>query len=112
MVKLAGLRCTIARCLREGPAAGKALRELAPLWKPYIETCTKRSRTQRAMFEATTPSIAGRGPYPVLWNTFKRITASASADEKAALYVRERRAASITALRTCLREALSVSISN
>ena len=38
------------------------------------------------MFESNYPVDRWGATYPVLWNTFKRITANASADEKADLY--------------------------
>jgi predicted TIM-barrel fold metal-dependent hydrolase len=38
------------------------------------------------MFESNFPVDKGTCSYQVLWNAFKRISAKASADEKAALY--------------------------
>ena len=70
----------------EGPAAGIGSEELARLWKPYIETCIEAFGTKRAMFESNYPVDRWGATYPVLWNTFKRITADASPDEKADLY--------------------------
>ena len=70
----------------EGPAAGWSSERLGPLWKPYIETCIEAFGTNRAMFESNYPVDRWGASYPVLWNTFKRITSGASADEKAALY--------------------------
>lgn len=86
MVKLGGLAMHNCAMPEKGPAAGIGSEELAPLWKPYIETCIEAFGTKRAMFESNYPVDRWGATYPVLWNTFKRITTSASADEKAALY--------------------------
>ena len=59
---------------------------LAAAWRPYIETCIEAFGPARAMFESNFPVDFGTCSYAVLWNAFKRITAGASADEKAALY--------------------------
>ncbi len=86
MVKLGGLAMHNCDMPSEGPAAGWSSQRLAPLWKPYIETCIEAFVTSRAMFESNYPVDRLGASYPVLWNTFKRITVDASADEKAALY--------------------------
>ncbi|WP_298333404.1 amidohydrolase family protein [uncultured Erythrobacter sp.] len=86
MVKLGGLAMHNCDLPPEGPAAGWSSEKLAPLWKPYIETCIEAFGPSRAMFESNYPVDRWGASYPVLWNTFKRITAGASADEKAALF--------------------------
>ena len=60
--------------------------ELASLWRPYIETCIGRFGAARCMFESNFPVDKMGIGYAALWNAFKRITASASADEKLALF--------------------------
>ncbi len=60
--------------------------ELAEQWRPYIETCIEAFGASRAMFESNFPVDSMTCSYPVLWNTFKRITSGASQDEKHALY--------------------------
>ena len=60
--------------------------DLAEAWKPYIETCIAAFGPQRAMFESNFPVDKGTCSYPVLWNAFKRLAASYSADEKAWLF--------------------------
>jgi predicted TIM-barrel fold metal-dependent hydrolase len=60
--------------------------QLAAEWRPYIETCIELFGVNRCMFESNYPVDSGSGPYHVLWNAFKRITAKASKDDKAALY--------------------------
>ena len=86
MVKLGGLAMHNCAMPDDGPSAGYSSEALAPMWKPYIETCIEAFGSSRAMFESNYPVDRWGASYPVLWNTFKRITASASADEKAALY--------------------------
>jgi len=60
--------------------------QLAALWRPYIETCIAAFGPERAMFESNFPVDKGSCGYAALWNAFKRITAGASATEKAALF--------------------------
>ena len=60
--------------------------QLATQWRPYIENCIEVFGVDRCMFESNYPADAGSACYPVIWNTFKRITAGVSSDEKAALY--------------------------
>jgi len=60
--------------------------ELAGLWRPMVETAVEAFGAARCMFESNFPvDKAGIG-YTTLWNTFKRITAGWSADERAALF--------------------------
>jgi predicted TIM-barrel fold metal-dependent hydrolase len=61
--------------------------ELAEAWKPYIETCIQAFGPDRSMFESNFPVDKGMCSYPVLWNTFKRLAAGCSGDEKAALFM-------------------------
>jgi len=86
MVKLGGLAMHNCAMPEEGPAAGIGSETLADLWRPYIETCIEAFGTKRAMFESNYPVDRWGATYPVLWNTFKRITTGATDDEKAALY--------------------------
>ena len=60
--------------------------ELAAAWRPYIETCIAAFGPERAMFESNFPVDKGSCGYAQLWNAFKRIVASYSATEKAALF--------------------------
>ena len=85
-VKLGGLAMHNCAMPEEGPAAGVGSETLAQLWKPYIETCIDAFGSKRAMFESNYPVDRWGATYPVLWNAFKRLTKSASAEEKADLY--------------------------
>ena len=60
--------------------------ELAAAWRQYVEPCIEAFGVNRCMFESNFPPDKQSGGYTELWNAFKRITAGASATEKAALY--------------------------
>lgn len=59
---------------------------LARLWRPYIEPCIELFGADRCVVSSNFPVDKAGVTYGTLWNTFKRITAGASADEKARLY--------------------------
>ncbi|MFM5895302.1 MAG: amidohydrolase family protein [Novosphingobium sp.] len=86
MVKLGGLAMSFAGMPDHGPAAGLGSETLAAMWRPYIETCIEAFGTKRAMFESNYPVDKWGASYAVLWNAFKVLTRSASAEDKAALY--------------------------
>jgi hypothetical protein len=60
--------------------------ELAATWKPYLETCIDAFGTGRGMYESNFPVDKRSFDYTACWNAFKRISAGASASEKAALF--------------------------
>jgi predicted TIM-barrel fold metal-dependent hydrolase len=60
--------------------------ELAAAWRPYIETCIEAFGPARAMFESNFPPDKGQCSYQVIFNAFKRISASCSEAEKTALF--------------------------
>ncbi len=66
------------------PSADSA--ELAALWKPLVETTIEAFGADRCMFESNAPPDLGTASYGVLWNTFKRLAAQASASEQASLF--------------------------
>ena len=61
---------------------------LAALWRPYVETAVELFGPSRCMFESNFPVDRWGCGYATLWNAFKRLAASASADEKADLFAR------------------------
>jgi L-fuconolactonase len=61
-------------------------KQLAALWRPYVEACIEAFGVERAMFESNFPVDKGSCSYHVLWNAFKRIAAGSSAVEKTALF--------------------------
>ena len=85
-VKLGGLGMKmIGFTFYENPEPPSS-QELEKAWRPYIETCIEAFGPQRSMFESNFPVDKGTCSYQVLWNTFKRIAAGHSADEKTALF--------------------------
>jgi predicted TIM-barrel fold metal-dependent hydrolase len=60
--------------------------DLAAAWRQFIEPCIEAFGVNRCMFESNFPPDKQSCGYTELWNAFKRITASASAAEKTALY--------------------------
>ena len=60
--------------------------DLAPAWKPYIETCVDIFGPERCMLESNFPPDKKSCDYGVLWNTFKIVTASYSDADKEALF--------------------------
>jgi predicted TIM-barrel fold metal-dependent hydrolase len=51
-----------------------------------LETCIELFGVRRCLFESNFPVDKGMFSYIVLWNAFKRLTVSASAEEKEALF--------------------------
>ena len=68
---------------REQPASST---ELAEAWGPHYRHCIDTFGPERCMFESNYPPDGESADYPILWNTFKRIAAGYSADEKRALF--------------------------
>ena len=60
--------------------------QLAGYWRPYMATCIEVFGADRRMFESNFPVEKVGTGYVALWNAFKRIAASASSDEKRALF--------------------------
>jgi L-fuconolactonase len=85
-VKLGGLGQAVGgfKSFMSTPPATSS--QLADEWNPYIETCIEAFGAHRCMFESNFPVDSASCSYPVLWNTFKRLTAGASKDEKTALF--------------------------
>ena len=60
--------------------------QLAEAWGPLFKHCIDTFSPNRCMFESNFPPDRDSVSYPVIWNTFKRIAAGYSADEKQALF--------------------------
>lgn len=86
MVKLGGLgmpRVGFGWHVQDKPPDSASLaREIAP----YIHFCIELFGTDRCMFESNFPVDKASYSYLVLWNTFKRICANSSGDERKALF--------------------------
>lgn len=63
-----------------------ASRDLAKAWRPMLIHCIETFGVERCMFESNFPVDRQTCSYRVLWNAFKRITASFSSSEKAFLF--------------------------
>jgi predicted TIM-barrel fold metal-dependent hydrolase len=88
VVKLGGLAMSLPGFgfeLRERPPTSE---ELAKAWKPHIDVCIEAFGPRRGMFESNFPPDKGSCSYQVLWNTFKRLAADFSEDEKTWLFSR------------------------
>ena len=86
VVKLGGLGMCFSgfdSFMSEPPASSE---RLAAEWKPYIEACIEAFGPSRCMFESNFPVDIGTSSYAVLWNAFKRLAGSYSAEEKTALF--------------------------
>lgn len=86
MVKLGGLAMVFPGFPSFMSATPATSEQLAAEWKPYIETCIEAFGADRCMFESNFPVDSASCTYDVLWNAFKRITASYSDTEKTALF--------------------------
>ena len=67
----------------EKPPSSELLTEL---WRPWFEPTIEAFGADRCMFESNFPLEKMGTSYTVLWNCFKRIAATASDDEKRALF--------------------------
>ncbi|RQR22908.1 amidohydrolase [Burkholderia sp. Bp9143] len=61
-------------------------RELAKLWRPYIEPCIELFGVDRCMASSNFPVDKAGFGYGSLWNMYKHITDGCSVDEKNALF--------------------------
>jgi predicted TIM-barrel fold metal-dependent hydrolase len=68
---------------REHPPTSQELMEAT---RPYYEHTIEQFGVDRCMFESNFPVDKVTCSYNVLWNSFKRLTATYSSDEKAKLY--------------------------
>jgi L-fuconolactonase len=84
--KLGGLGMVLNGYKFEDRATPPGSEELAETWRPYFETCIEAFGPERCMFESNFPVDKVTSSYAVYWNTFKRIAAGASADEKRAMF--------------------------
>lgn len=87
-VKLGGLGMPFTMLDGLGPTQRVGSETLARLWQPYIESCIEAFGPDRALFESNFPVDRWGADYVETWNAFKRLTRSASADEKSWLFAR------------------------
>ena len=60
--------------------------QLARAWRPTLDACIEAFGPDRSMFESNFPVDKRYYSYGVMWNAFKKLAASFSADEKAELF--------------------------
>jgi len=71
---------------KAGPRLPLTSEEIAAGWRPFFDFCIEKFGPRRCMFESNFPVQKRWSSYTVLWNACKRLAASASADDKAALF--------------------------
>lgn len=86
VVKLGGLGNPLCGLDVAGKPGSAGSRDLAAVWRPYLETCIEAFGAERCMFESNYPVDSVTAAYPAIWNAFKLIAAGASADEKRELF--------------------------
>ena len=85
-VKLGGMMMRLAAYDYGAIAAPPDSKTLADHWRPYIEPCIELFGASRCMVESNFPVDKMGIGYAALWNTFKRLTAGATAAEKDAIF--------------------------
>jgi len=85
VVKLGGLAMKICGFDFHRAAQPPGSEELARITAPYYRHCIEVFGPDRCMFESNFPVDKVSASYTVVWNSFKRMTAQYSDDERAAL---------------------------
>lgn len=85
-MKLGGMMMRLAAYDYNAIPAPPSSEQLAAYWRPFIEPCIELFGAERCTFESNFPVDKMGIGYAALWNAFKRIAASSSPDEKAALF--------------------------
>jgi predicted TIM-barrel fold metal-dependent hydrolase len=86
VVKLGGMHIGITGFSAIGAARPRTSLEIAALHRNHILAAIELFGPDRAMFESNFPVDRMSGPYDVLWNSFKRITAEFTAHERAEMF--------------------------
>ncbi|WP_137894467.1 amidohydrolase family protein [Ramlibacter sp. 2FC] len=79
LMNLSNFDFTTAKC----PPTSK---QLAELWRPYIEPCIELFGAERCMASSNFPVDKAGFGYGTVWNMFKHITAGCSEDEKRMIF--------------------------
>ncbi len=85
-LKIGGLGmalCGFELNTRDVPASSD---DLADLWRPYVDVCIDAFGAARCMFESNFPVDKQSCGYPVLWNAFKKLSATRSPAERTDLF--------------------------
>ena len=86
VVKLGALNMTYCGFGWENRQMPPTSQELCDAYRPYYETVIELFGPDRCMFESNFPVDKVSCSYPVLWNSFKRMTADLAPAERAALF--------------------------
>ncbi len=86
VIKLGGINMTYCGFGWQDRPKPPTSQELCAATRRYYETAIDAFGPDRCMFESNFPVDRVSCSYPVLWNSFKRITESFSGSEKAKLY--------------------------
>jgi len=70
----------------EFPQPGATYEDFAAAWRPWVETCIEVFSPARCMFESNFPIDKPSVSYRTLWNAFKWVTRSLSAEERTRLF--------------------------
>ncbi|MDO9435860.1 amidohydrolase [Hydrogenophaga sp.] len=90
-VKLGGVLMNLANFDFTRADRPPTARQLADLWRPYIEPCIELFGAERCMVSSNFPVDKVAFSFRTVWNMFKTITRSCSRDEKSQLYSRTAR---------------------
>jgi predicted TIM-barrel fold metal-dependent hydrolase len=85
-----GYKSFVEQSVLDGPRSSEFLAEY---WKPEISFAIEAFGPERSMFETNYPEDRHLTDFVVLWNTYKRIAADFSADERS--WVFEKAASSV-----------------
>ena len=86
IIKLGGIQMDVNGFHWEDRPLPPTSEQLAEATRPYHEFALEQFGVDRAMFESNFPVDKLSCGYGVLWNSFKRIAAGASAEDKAKLF--------------------------
>lgn len=85
-VKMGGLLMCLANFDFTRAERPPTSEELAVLWRPFIEPCIELFGAERCMASSNFPVDKAGLTYRTLWNTFKRICAACSPEEKRQIF--------------------------
>lgn len=87
-VKLSGLGMRLSGFALDALERAPSSAQLADAWRPWMETCIETFGARRCMYGSNFPVDKGSYSLGVGLNAMKRITADASAQDKAAIFAR------------------------
>jgi L-fuconolactonase len=85
-VKLGGLGMALAGYAFHERPKPPTSDDLADAWRPQVEACLDLFGPRRCMFQSNFPVDKASFGYRVLWNAFKKVTASLDRADRAALF--------------------------